>query len=405
MQVTASANVVAGPRGLPSKHDQSAGMPDTDETSSSTDSSRADSPEDDVPAIHSSFGAILRQYSRPQSGGVRSGQSDRPGPQKKSDASDQALLVVPVQPNEKPRDIAPLTLAIPRSTDEVNPREGALGSFEMATADSPNTTPSLGKSATASNPLAAAQSDELAFAARLSAPGTPAAVDEAGADAAGISSIHARPNQKQTAWSDSVLPPAQAQDGKRASEVPGEQLAKTNATPLPAQFIVQSASQSDPAPPMKSDSHATAGLGHSPARVEAAAEPAPAQPGSSRDIMVRIPDATDRGTNVRFLERGSEVHVSVRTGDAELAQMLRGGLSELTTRLQHNGIQAEVWRPGADSSQSDSQNQAPDPKGSGERRNQSGAQRDGQDQPNENKPRWVEEMETSIGKPATQAGS
>ncbi len=39
--------------------------------------------------------------------------------------------------------------------------------------------------------------------------------------------------------------------------------------------------------------------------------------------------------------------------------------------------------------------------GFGERRNQSGAQRDGQDQSSENKPRWVEELETSIGEPAS----
>jgi hypothetical protein len=106
------------------------------------------------------------------------------------------------------------------------------------------------------------------------------------------------------------------------------------------------------------------------------------------------------------VERGSEVHVSVRTGDSELAQTLRSGLSDLTSRLQHNGIQAEVWRPGSDSSQSDSQNASPgDPRDSGGGRNQSGAQRDGQDQPNEGKPGWVEELETSIGDPATHAGS
>jgi hypothetical protein len=184
---------------------------------------------------------------------------------------------------------------------------------------------------------------------------------------------------------------------------------KTEVTPLPTQLMNQSAGQSDAATPAKSEVRpAFAPL---PARVEPVTEPPTAPPNSNRDITVRIPDATDRGTNVRFVERGSEVHVSVRTGDSELAQMLRGGLSDLTGRLQHNGIQAEVWRPGADSSQSgsqnqaDSQSQAGDPKGSGGRRNQSGAQREEQDQPSENKPRWVEELETSIGEPAAHAGS
>jgi hypothetical protein len=100
------------------------------------------------------------------------------------------------------------------------------------------------------------------------------------------------------------------------------------------------------------------------------------------------------------VDRGTEVHVSVRTGDVELAQMLRGGLSELTGQLHGNGIHAEVWRPGSDPSQSDSQNDSRDSAG---RRNQSGAKREGQDQPNANKPRWVEELESSVTKPGAQA--
>jgi hypothetical protein len=135
------------------------------------------------------------------------------------------------------------------------------------------------------------------------------------------------------------------------------------------------------------------------ARTEPVSNPPAASSSSSRDFTVRIPDLTDRGTNVRFVERGSEVHVSVRTADTELAQLLRGGLGDLSGRLQHTGVQAEVWRPGSDSSHSDSQAQSSDPRDSGERRNQSGAQRDGQDQPNEDKPRWVEELE-SFGQPA-----
>src|ERR1035438_2541218 len=109
-------------------------------------------------------------------------------------------------------------------------------------------------------------------------------------------------------------------------------------TTPPAQLL---ATQNSPALSPKTE--ASQANQPSPARVEAIAEPSAAQRSSSRDIMVRIPDATDRGTNVRFVERGTEVHVSVRTGDVELAQMLRGGLSELTGDLQRSGIRAEVW--------------------------------------------------------------
>jgi hypothetical protein len=133
-------------------------------------------------------------------------------------------------------------------------------------------------------------------------------------------------------------------------------------------------------------------------RTEPVTNPPAAPSGSSRDFTVRIPDATDRGTNVRFVERGSEVHVSVRTADSELAQLLRGGLGDLSGRLQHSGVQAEVWRPSSDTSHSDSQSQSSESKDQGGRRHQSGAQRDGQDQPSEDKPRWVEELE-SFGEP------
>jgi hypothetical protein len=257
----------------------------------------------------------------------------------------------------------------------------------------------------------------LAFAVRVTPPDSAPAA-ESGAAATNVPEISSGPqaspqaSQKQTLTPDAVASstqtPGEKSEGEKGEmDGPGDPLAKTSVTPLPTQFMNQSASQSEPAISVRSEVRPA--LAPSPARVEPVPEPPAAPPGSPRDFTVRIPDATDRGTNVRFVERGSEVHVSVRTGDAELAQMLRGGLSDLTGRLQHNGIQAEVWRPGADSSQSDSQNQThsqnQDPKGSGGRRNQSGAQREGQDQPSENKPRWVEELETSISEPAAHAGS
>jgi hypothetical protein len=221
---------------------------------------------------------------------------------------------------------------------------------------------------------------------------------EAVANVAGISSTRSQTLQKQMSTSGAVLSPATVEKGE--SDASGG-IAKANMTALPTSFMNQGAGQSEHAAAPKGEVRSD--FGTSPARVEAVAEPPVTQPGSNRDIMVRIPDATDRGTNVRFVERGTEVHVSVHTGDADLARTLRDGLSDLTNRLQHQGIQADVWRPGSDSSQSDSHSPSPDSSDSEGRRNQSGAQRDGQDQPNENRPRWVEELETSIAEPAVYA--
>jgi len=127
--------------------------------------------------------------------------------------------------------------------------------------------------------------------------------------------------------------------------------------------------------------------------------PAPASSGN-HDITIRIPDSTDQGTAVRFVERAGEVHVSVRTGDVEMAQTLRGGLNDLVGRLEDGGIRTQVWQPGADAatSQNDSHQPFADPDGSNSRQYSSGSNSE-QESRQQNKPRWVEELESSIGKP------
>jgi hypothetical protein len=144
--------------------------------------------------------------------------------------------------------------------------------------------------------------------------------------------------------------------------------------------------------------------------MEQVVETPSAPPANPRDITVRVPDSTDRGTDVRFVERGGEIHVSVRTSDAEVAQTLRGGLSDLVGRMEHTGIRAEVWRPGQDAATSQNQSQQQqsferdqrgDSRGSGSGRNQQGSAEEETRQEAE-KPGWVEELETSLaqsGKP------
>jgi hypothetical protein len=133
---------------------------------------------------------------------------------------------------------------------------------------------------------------------------------------------------------------------------------------------------------------------------------APVPPTSgNHDITIRIPDATtDQSTAVRFVERAGEVHVSVRTGDAEMAQTLRGGLNDLVNRLEDGGIRTQVWQPGADAStsqnnsQNNSQQPFADPDGSNGRQYSSGSNAE-QESRQQNKPRWVEELEGSIRNP------
>jgi len=134
------------------------------------------------------------------------------------------------------------------------------------------------------------------------------------------------------------------------------------------------------------------------ARMDQVQEAPPAPTSGNHDITIRIPDATtDQGTAVRFVERAGEVHVSVRTSDTEMAQTLRGGLNDLVTRLEDGGIRTQVWQPGADASTSQNNSQQPfaDPDGSNGRQHSSGS--NSEQEPKHNQPRWVEELEGSIG--------
>jgi hypothetical protein len=135
------------------------------------------------------------------------------------------------------------------------------------------------------------------------------------------------------------------------------------------------------------------------ARMERVIEPPAASPTSSHDIRVRVPDNNGGSTQVRFLESGGEVRVSVRTTDAGLAQNLRSHLNDLSQHLAEGGIPAEIWKPASSAASSQNDQHQPDHEGrdssgqdSGGR---SGSQDDPQD-PQQKRPAWLEEMEASL---------
>jgi hypothetical protein len=132
------------------------------------------------------------------------------------------------------------------------------------------------------------------------------------------------------------------------------------------------------------------------ARPESITEPPSAPSTSSHDIRVQVPDNKGGSTQVRFVESGGEVRVSVRTADEGLAQNLRTHLNDLTQRLSDGGTPAEIWKPvssGA-SAQNDPQQQSqPDGRGSG---GQGSGDQAGQQDRQQKRPAWLEEMETSL---------
>jgi hypothetical protein len=132
------------------------------------------------------------------------------------------------------------------------------------------------------------------------------------------------------------------------------------------------------------------------ARQEPIVEPPAAPRSSAHNFSVRVPDNNGGSTQVRFVESGGEVRVSVRTADEGLAQNLRTHLNDLSQRLAEGGIPAEIWKPAADSASSQNNNQhQPDHDGRGSNGQPSGGQ-DGQRDRQQKRPAWLEEMEASL---------
>jgi hypothetical protein len=106
-----------------------------------------------------------------------------------------------------------------------------------------------------------------------------------------------------------------------------------------------------------------------------------------------------------MLQRGSEIHVSVRTPDTQLAQSLRQDLGKLTTGLDQGGFRTETWRPtaanAAAQSNTNPQHQptpdSPNREGAGPNARSGGNSGQGggeqKRRQQDDRPRWVAELE------------
>lgn len=255
--------------------------------------------------------------------------------------------------------------------------------------------PDLASRETTTNP--SGSSAPLAFAARLS-PGhteeNPVTPTPSQNDATPESSpatpakMPAQPGRYAAA--PRLLEETKSPDGKKLPGAPAERPAKTDFVPVHVDY-----KGGDPQPRAGSSAAATS----VPPNLGAANEPGlkPDTPSSLRDFRVSLSDERGGATEVRFQNAGGEIRVSVRTPDSGLAQTLRGGLEELSLRLGGPGIQSEVWRPGAELSfqQNDSSHPSLDPNQSGSDGN--GSPKGRRDHPQQDQPRWLQEMEASIG--------
>jgi hypothetical protein len=130
-----------------------------------------------------------------------------------------------------------------------------------------------------------------------------------------------------------------------------------------------------------------------------------------KDISLQINQPGKEPVDVRVVQQGGEVRVAVHSSDVTLNSGLRQGLSELQGRLEETGYRSEMWRPGvsaapvaAATSAHTSANYSRG--GDGQPQQQGGSQQDsGRRNPNQsNQPRWVEELESSLGAGETSTG-
>ncbi|MGB7720734.1 MAG: hypothetical protein WBL65_12590 [Bryobacteraceae bacterium] len=133
-----------------------------------------------------------------------------------------------------------------------------------------------------------------------------------------------------------------------------------------------------------------------------AEEGAPKTSAPLKDLSVQMGQSNQESVELRVVEREGELHIAVRTGDAELAHGLRQGLPELVDRLDQSGFRAEAWRPAGVVS-------APEPSSQAHSRSSDSRNADSQSQPGwsqqergqrdhnqSNRPEWVEELEGNL---------
>ena len=91
-----------------------------------------------------------------------------------------------------------------------------------------------------------------------------------------------------------------------------------------------------------------------------------------RGVHVQIAGADDQRVDLRLLERGGSLSVSVRSSDGGLTHNLQDSLPELNSRLAEQRYQTEIYTPGADLHSSSSGNGE-----AGQSRSGSGANKNG----------------------------
>jgi hypothetical protein len=321
--------------------------------------------------------------------------------QKVPDPGAAITVPVPVTDTVEPQRLIhlPAGSTAPRQDAPALQNSSAVAQDSSAAAGTDSKTAMPPSSERKDDTAAAPPTGPLAFAARLTPTQETPTLDSTPAPDS-QSRVPAAPQSATLATAKQIASEADLSADAHSGES-GGQSDKENRFAKPEMVLPQTHATFPDQNLAAATSHASASMPSPAARMDQVQEPPATAPSGNHDITIRIPDSnTEQGTAVRFVERAGEVHVSVRTGDAEMAQTLRGGLNDLVNRLEDGGMRTQVWQPGTDSStsQKDSHHPFADPDGSNGRQYSSGSNSE-QESKQHNKPRWVEELEGSIGNP------
>jgi hypothetical protein len=216
-----------------------------------------------------------------------------------------------------------------------SPRDGNTGTLL-------STTPSEGAG---QPPVSTAQ---LAFAARLNADApsgqqsTPLQRQSSPPQVSHPQPAQASVQSSGAAESETVQPAsAVAQAVQAGPEQAGERMQKSEGQALPA----SSAATEQVAAPRADTVRAL----DQPADVRSAdvdqTPPAAANATAVRDVRLQVAGADNQRVDVRVMDRGGELRVSVRADDPSLVQSLQDNVADLSTRLDQAHFRSEVWAP------------------------------------------------------------
>jgi len=273
---------------------------------------------------------------------------------------------------------------------------------------------------------------ELAFAARIRPAGAPvqlqsystpagssiAAGDRSSQTVAAPGEASAKHGDPGTGKQENSPPPASGpvSSAPKSSFRKGEEAdnAANAVEPnrvLPAQPVIQSFGTAVPAEPGLTAKPAPAGPIVVPPEPAHVLLDKPSQAASpARNISLQVEGASGQTVDIKINSRSGDLNVAVRAGDENVAQNLRQGLDDLEVRLAQNGYHAETWHsghtgsttepaaPASHSSNSSSQQQSQSGSGSQHDRGQ-------RDNKPSNRPRWVNEMASTLKAQPAEKGN